>query len=45
MPTYILSCIELVSVSVDVPNENTVDRNRIQLASSSTGTGSLDQVK
>ncbi|CAF0810282.1 unnamed protein product [Rotaria sordida] len=37
--------IELVSDSVDVPNENTVDRNRIQLASSSTGTGSLDQVK
>ncbi|CAF2918147.1 unnamed protein product [Rotaria sp. Silwood2] len=37
--------IELVSDSVDVPNENTIDRNRIQLASSSNGTVSLDQVK
>ncbi len=31
--------------SVDVPNENTVDQNRIQLASSSSGTVSLDQIK
>jgi hypothetical protein len=37
--------IELVSNSVDTPNENTIDRDRIQLASSSNGTISLDQVK
>jgi len=37
--------IELVSNSVDVPNENTIDRARIQLASSSNETVSLDQVK
>jgi len=35
----------IVSDSVDVPNENTIDRDRIQLASSSSGTISLDQVK
>lgn len=37
--------IELVSDSVEVPNENTVDRSHIELASSSSGTISLDQVK
>lgn len=37
--------IELVSDSVDVPNENAIDHNRIQLASSSSGTVSLDQIK
>lgn len=37
--------IELVSDSVNVPNENNVDQNRIQLASSSNGTASLDQIR
>lgn len=37
--------IELVSGSADVPNENTIDRDRIQVAGSSSGTISLDQVK
>ena len=37
--------IELVSDSADVTDENTIDRARIQLASSSGGTVSLDQVK
>ncbi|UJR31934.1 hypothetical protein I4U23_019407 [Adineta vaga] len=37
--------IELVSDSVDVPNENSVDHSHIELASSSNGTISLDQIK
>ena len=37
--------IELVGNSVDVPNENTVDPNRIQVASSSSGTVSIDHIK
>ncbi|CAF3810700.1 unnamed protein product [Rotaria sp. Silwood1] len=37
--------IELVSDSIDVPNENLIDKNRIQLTSSSNGTVSLDQIK
>ena len=37
--------IELVSHSVDAPDENAVDRNRIELAASSNSTISLDQVK
>lgn len=37
--------IELVSDSAEVPNETTIDRNRIQIAASSGGTVSLDQVK
>ncbi|CAF4737114.1 unnamed protein product, partial [Rotaria socialis] len=37
--------IELVSNSIEVPNENEVDRNFIQVDSSSDGTISLDQIK
>jgi hypothetical protein len=37
--------IELVSDSVETPNENAVDRNRIELTSSSNSTISLDHVK
>ncbi len=42
---FFLIGIELVSNSVDVSDENTIDRARIQFASSSDGTVSLDQVK
>ncbi|CAF4923190.1 unnamed protein product, partial [Rotaria magnacalcarata] len=37
--------IELVSTSVEVPNENEVNRTFIQVDSSSDGTISLDQIK
>jgi len=37
--------IELVSESVDVPDENTVNRNRIQLTGPPNDNVSLDQVR